>query len=770
MRTRKLLFTAFVLFLSLLSLQTNAQNVSVTGATGITDGTSYATLKDALGAINGTASQTGANILVAISASTDEADLQCTLNAKDWASVKIYPTVAGVSVSGTYTGALINLNGVNHVTIDGSIGGTGVTKGLTIINITAWDAIVLQGDASNNIIKNCIIKGGSSSSSTGTIYTAAAVTTGNDNNLISNNDITNNGSGRATYAIKLLGNASMSDDNNVISNNNIYDVWNQTSTSSTLAAIFVGTGTSATKITGNSIYATSDFSINPGAACIISGINVTNTAAVADGTTITGNYIGGSAAQCGGDTLKISPALISTFGTSFTGINFTAGATTGVAHSVSNNVVKNIRIFGAALVQNMTGLKLYAPSLTANGNTIQNMKNISTGSTSSNHGIFTVASNAAGTHILSNNLVDNLVANAASGAYDPCSVTGLYQAGAGAATISSNTITNLVTTSNFGGVRIAGINIAGTNTDSTKVLISKNYINGITTPNSTGYTLNYGIRAGGAAAMGFTIDNNIVVMNDSYSSIVAGIFNRNVFAAGASASTVNSRIYYNTVYIGGTTAAPQNSYALQIYGATSRTLDVRNNLFINNRTTSNSTFKNYAVNYAAGATPASIYDYNNYYVSGVNTQLSNKGTTLSEHQAAIIGDIHSENVNPLFTNVAGIAAEDFKTNTIGTNLVATPIVGFEKDFAGYTRAIPRMGAYESSFITALQNIEQNKNLSIIANATGIMVPLTGKSSIELYSIGGMLLDKTVAEGVYTRNLNSGVYLIRVNGIAAKFVK
>jgi hypothetical protein len=50
------------------------------------------------------------------------------------------------------------------------------------------------------------------------------------------------------------------------------------------------------------------------------------------------------------------------------------------------------------------------------------------------------------------------------------------------------------------------------------------------------------------------------------------------------------------------------------------------------------------------------------------------------------------------------------------------------------------------------------------------VPLEETSMIELYSINGILIEKTIADGSYSRNINNGMYIIRVNGKAMKFIK
>ncbi|MBV5343616.1 hypothetical protein JZU68_08435, partial [bacterium] len=62
--------------------------------------------------------------------------------------------------------------------------------------------------------------------------------------------------------------------------------------------------------------------------------------------TITGNYIGGTSAQCGGSQMYKSGAVVSHFG----GISLTTSAT-GTSH-VQNNTIKNISWTNYAGTQN----------------------------------------------------------------------------------------------------------------------------------------------------------------------------------------------------------------------------------------------------------------------------------------------------------------------------------------------------------------------------------------------------------------------------------
>lgn len=76
--------------------------------------------------------------------------------------------------------------------------------------------------------------------------------------------------------------------------------------------------------------------------------------------------------------------------------------------------------------------------------------------------------------------------------------------------------------------------------------------------------------------------------------------------------------------------------------------------------------------------------------------------------------------------------------------------------------------YTVSPISGLNNAKSN--LKIKQTLAGIEVELDGESNIELYNINGVLIEKTISDGIYTRDLNKGMYIIRVNGQAQKFVR
>jgi len=78
-------------------------------------------------------------------------------------------------------------------------------------------------------------------------------------------------------------------------------------------------------------------------------------------------------------------------------------------------------------------------------------------------------------------------------------------------------------------------------------------------------------------------------------------------------------------------------------------------------------------------------------------------------------------------------------------------------------------AYELKDITVGYSPEKITH-QIRHTATGIEIQLDKTSMVEIYNINGALIDKKEAAGTYTRDLNQGVYIIRIDGKSTKFVK
>jgi hypothetical protein len=254
-------------------------------------------------------------------------------------TVTVYPSATGLSITSASATGTLNLNGADYVIFDGRVNASGSTNSLVIANTNVSGyAIQFVNSASNNAIQYCLVQGVGTSGANGTITFAGTTgTTGNNNNLINYCEIAA-GTSNPLYAVFSSGsaNAPAFNANNTISNCNIHDFY--MSGNNPIGIGILG-GTTAWTITANSFYQTQV--LNPSVAV---GFNVIFIAA-GDGYTITNNYIGGSAPNCGGTPWTLngggSPPTLANF---LYAIRFQTGALTTNPSSIEGNTVANIAL------------------------------------------------------------------------------------------------------------------------------------------------------------------------------------------------------------------------------------------------------------------------------------------------------------------------------------------------------------------------------------------------------------------------------------------
>lgn len=783
---------------------------------------------------------------------------------------------ATVNGSGVITGYTVTNQGSGYgttlpaVTLTPTNGGSG---GIATATSGSASTINFTNNAENNTIQYCIIKGNATNYKGVFAFGAGAAggSFGNGNNTITNNIITGNSTGRPWYCVYASGSATYPNIANKILNNEFKDFFNPNLAS---CAIILG-GSSTTPpnkdwtISGNSFY---DTGLVPTASNSFMVISVGyNNNPGGSGFTISDNYIGGSAPNCGGMWTKTNA-----FNNAFTGISLYLNAT-GTVSKVNNNTIKNFSWANSGAA-NWKGIEVMSGDanigITA-GNTIGD--NTTTGSITVTNGttsgyVYGIYLNTTGTIDCQNNKIGSITAaNSLSTA--STFLSGIYKAIAGATTISNNTIGGTVANSMYcssastsfaqdlsgiycryttgtainkntisnltnacsgldaakgtcigisftsGTVSnnvISNLNCKNNNTDylwgfpsvcgivssSTTTLgktvtgntiynlsndnvtfagavvgisfmsgtvspvniCSGNFVNGLSVNSSTTGAKMYGLLIDAGAN---TISNNIITLSGSNVQI-------NGIAEGLQlAVNNNSNLYHNTVYIGGTpSSGAVPSYAF--YSQSSANIrNVKNNIFVNARSNSGTAT---GVNYCVWVLRNGFTgDYNNYLASGVGGKVGSfeyydRPTMALWKAAATPQDANSLNVDPVFANAGGTMAEDYKTSS-SVSLMGATDTGVAFDYAGIGRSLtaPTMGAYETSGTTKIDNLEK-ANINIIHNAAGIIVPLNGDATIELYSINGLLIEKAKVNGSYSRNLNNGMYIIKVNGKATRFVK
>lgn len=181
-------------------------------------------------------------------------------------------TISGSAANASF----ITLNGADRVTIDGRFGGSG--RYLTFRNTgtgAGASTLLFINDASNNIVRNCVVEGAGTSTSTSVILFRTGTLTGNDNNQITGcqvRDLSTTtgvpsvlvGSGSTSLAVANSGNTvannelfnfneraiNVAGNDWTLSGNNIYEV--NAATTFNLGILMQGDGTNA--ITDNFIH------------------------------------------------------------------------------------------------------------------------------------------------------------------------------------------------------------------------------------------------------------------------------------------------------------------------------------------------------------------------------------------------------------------------------------------------------------------------------------------------------------------------------------
>jgi hypothetical protein len=303
-------------------------------------------------------------------------------------TVTIRPA-SSVASTITLSGAgaqLLNLNGMDYLTVDGRPGGTGTTSKLTLSNTNvSGNVLKLDNDAVSNTFKYLVLQGVGTLSTSATVYFGGtAPVTGNDNNTIDNCDI-KDGATTPTYAIYSFGNTTslpQYSSNNTVSNCNIYNFF---SASASTGGVYVTSGNTDWTITGNSFYQT---------AARTATIGTLHYAIyayyfAANGFTITNNYIGGSAPLAGGSAWNLGGAVANRL----VGIYHysSTNATSIVQGNVMNNIICSSTSGATAAPGVVTGI------YTVGGNV--NIANNTLGSGTGTGGIAVTSSTAGGVSV-----------------------------------------------------------------------------------------------------------------------------------------------------------------------------------------------------------------------------------------------------------------------------------------------------------------------------------------------------------------------------------
>ncbi len=617
-----------------------------------------------------------------------------TVNVTTNNAITVKQAVTGAGTYGTGTVTYINVSAAS-----GTINVTGNNLNTTGSTIRSTGALIgVFQDATVTVlvnIKNNTMNVDRVAASGSIIFQATSGTPSEVLDTVSNNTITFTnlaGTTSATAISSLGGPSSPVVNNKKICNNTINISGTNTGTTIGITCAFTNTG----QLKGNSV------TINC-AATTVTGITTTGTVM-----TFTGNTIS-----------------LTTSGTSLTSIQSIVETGTG-AHSISNNILSTV---------NCTGVVTGSPTITG--------ITISSG---------TIAN-------VNNNTINNISVGAATSSASPV-IDGLLISGGTGVNAFKNKIYDISTASTGASTIISGIRISG---------------GGATNPNN--------------------ISNNLIG-NLTASAATSTDAIRGINITSTTTTTTNN-VYYNTVYLsggGGTNFGATGIFHAASSTATTATLNLRNNIIVNN-TTPNGTGLAVAYRRSSGAAGTlanyAITSNNNLFFTGTlggsaNQLIYSDGTSIAQTMAAYKSgaftagtisprDATSFTENPTFISTTGSSSNFLHINaSVPTQIESggSNIPTFTDDFDGDVRnvSIPDIGADEFagigidlsppviSAITLVGNacdLTSRNVTATISDATGVdnagFQPRIyfRKNGGSYFSAAGTLTSGTVMSGTWT---------------------
>ncbi|THU39269.1 hypothetical protein FAM09_12205 [Niastella caeni] len=346
-----------------------------------------------------------------------------------------------------------------------------------------------------------------------------------------------------------------------------------------------------------------------------------------------------------------------------------------------------------------------AGTFTITNNTIANLSNNTTATTTSSQAAgINIGSTTAIVSAVSGNTIRNLYCAAQSTAGSgSAALLGIYMGAstANAVTVSNNTIHSLTTGATTAGVYMEGIFFWGNNSATITNTVSKNKVHSFDIATATNTAVNIrGIEINQGKA---NVYNNMVrlgIRPDGTSLTNAVRMDGIMKGSGQ-----NSNIFYNSVYIGGTDVGATVRHTAAIRKETTAGADdIRNNIFINNRSnaTTGGIHNAMWVDGLAGFT----FEHNIYGYGGTGGNLVSTSTASTPFAATYTsgwnlgGDTTSLAADPLFVDATGSAATvDLHITTSvfsPANGAAIPVTGVTDDLEGEVRdaVTPDIGADE----------------------------------------------------------------------------
>ena len=433
-------------FWRVVAVSEGVQSAALSGSQGTMTGTvsgtrsvgptgTYASLTAAFADIttNGLSGNVILELQAAYLSSVETFPIVPSVNGSPSATITVRPETGatGLSIAGSSATALVDLSGSSFVTFDGRPGGTGSTRDMTISNTsTAGPTVRFINGASNNVLKFLILRSVNTTATTGVVnFSTTTAVIGNNNNTIDNNDV-RDGTTAPTNGITSTGTTTLGleNNNNTVSNNSIFNFFSATGGSQRNLARRTVTPTGRSRATAFSIRTAHSTSRVLGSF----GTGIQFSSATGSwGHSVTGNFIGGTAASAGGGALTFTGAGV------IRATRFTTGSQ--IPTSIQGNTISNFNLTSSSTSTGGAGLGMITGAFNAGDitpNTVSNWTLNITGAATLWRGI-SVGTGTAAVTVVSNNVVTNITnASTSVAQFQGIGVQGA----APAMTISGNTV------------------------------------------------------------------------------------------------------------------------------------------------------------------------------------------------------------------------------------------------------------------------------------------------------------------------------------------
>ncbi|MHC1736578.1 MAG: fibronectin type III domain-containing protein [Ignavibacteriaceae bacterium] len=529
------------------------------------------------------------------------------LSASNTLTIRPALGVTGRSIILSQAGPIFDFNGGKYITIDGRPGGTGSSVEFTIQNNnTSNPAIRFINDANNNNIRYCNVKGAVTTTSSGVIlFSTTTGTNGNDNNTIEYCNVSdaNTTPSNLIYSSGTTTTTAHFNSGNIIQYNNIYNFYS----SSTHTGIYLTSGNTDWTISNNSLYQTTN---RAPVAVTCYGIYINNTTS-GNNFTVSNNYIGGTAANCGGTAWTVNSTATAY---RFIGIQL-AVPSTGTASNIQGNTIQNMVWYSSSGATTAPyvwcGIYISAGSVNI-GTSIGNTIGSGTGTGSVTATITTTGGFSAGIQITSTGTVDcrnNII---------------------GSVTIQGST--TLIGHS----FRAIDNSSAGTITIQNNTIGSTSTGNSINLATATGGTIVQefsGIRNASGSATMLISTNTVANINNTTTSTSASSITRGITTAGTANITGNTIRNLSTSSAGTSGGASATVMGISVSGS-SGTISITQNVIhtLSNTNSGAVAVQNIGIAYASTSTTASTIAKNLIH----SLTLSSASTT-----AGIMGISHT---------------------------------------------------------------------------------------------------------------------------------